>query len=73
MNGQKSNDAVVDASDEGEGYLFEFDLHGLTQEEIHIIMNGDHMKRLHSHSAPSKSQTQLMVSVLVTHGFPDAG
>ena len=41
MNGQKTNDAAVDASDKAEEYLFEFNLHGLTQEEIHISLNGD--------------------------------
>lgn len=41
MNGQTPNDAAVDAADKGEEYLFEFDLHGLSQEEIHISLNGD--------------------------------
>jgi HSP20 family protein len=41
MNGQNPNDAAVDASGKGEEYLFEFDLHGLTQEEIHISLNED--------------------------------
>lgn len=41
MNGQTPNDAAVDATDKGGEYLFEFDLHGLTQEEIHISRNGD--------------------------------
>jgi|SRR5208283_3492360 len=41
MNGQTPNDTAVDAFDKGEEYLFEFDLHGLTQEEIHISRNGD--------------------------------
>jgi len=40
MNGQKPNNAALDAFDKGEEYLFEFDLHGLTQEEIHISLNG---------------------------------
>lgn len=39
MNGQKPNDAAVDAFDKGEEYLFEFDLHGLTQEEIHLSLH----------------------------------
>ena len=41
MNGQKPNDAVADAPDKGGKYLFEFELHGLTSEEIHISLNGD--------------------------------
>jgi len=41
MNGQNPNDAVVDASDKGGEYLFEFELHGLTSEEIHISLNED--------------------------------
>jgi len=41
MNGQTPNVAAVDASDKSREYLFEFDLHGLTHEEIHISRNGD--------------------------------
>ncbi len=40
MNGQTPNDAAVDVSDQGEEYLYEFDQHGLTEEEIHISRNG---------------------------------
>lgn len=41
MNSQKTNDAAVGASDIGKEYLIEFDLHGLTREEVHISLNGD--------------------------------
>ena len=41
MNNQTPNDAAVEATDKSGEYLFEFDLHGLTQEEIHISRNGD--------------------------------
>jgi len=41
MNDQKPNDAVLDAFDNGNEYLLEFDLHGLTREEIHISRHGE--------------------------------
>ena len=41
MNGHPPNDTDVDAIDKGEEYLYAFDLHGLTEEEIHISRNGD--------------------------------
>ncbi|HTY88133.1 MAG TPA: Hsp20/alpha crystallin family protein [Candidatus Acidoferrum sp.] len=37
----KPNDAAVEAYDNGEEYLFEFDLHGLTPEEVHLSLQGD--------------------------------
>jgi len=41
MDAQKPNDVTADVSDKGEEYLYEFDLHGLTQEEIHLSLHGD--------------------------------